>query len=155
MQELRRLLHDQRSSRNHAMQQLLSDFLASTDWGPLCHRLLPLLPDSGLLQVAQTLAADLHIERQQQKQSSRSTGSSSSKDSLLSCWCKKQCRVGAQLAAAARAAGGRATALQQQVLAAVEAGATTPAARLPCVSEPELLLLGCLQLAQQGRLQSL
>lgn len=148
-QELRRLLHDLRSSCHHAVQQLLSDFLASTDWGPLCQRLLPLLPDSGLLHVAHTLADDLHTARQGQQQA-HSSRSSSSKDSLLSCWCRKQCSVGAQLAAAAGATVWRPRALQEQVLAALQAAATTPAVQLPCVSEPLLLLLGCLQFAKQG-----
>jgi hypothetical protein len=147
------LLHEQHSSRHQPLQQLLSDVLASADWVTLCHRLLPLLPDQGLRQVAHTLADDLHSPQQaQQQQQQGRQGGNSNIISLLACWCREQTTHSAQLAAAAAAAAdGTAGVHQQQVLAALQAAAT-PAAQLACVTQPHMLLLGCLQSAQQGGL---
>lgn len=143
------MLHDQRSSRHQPLQRLLLDFLASADWATLCQRLLPLLPDKGLMQVAHILADDLHSLHQAQQQQQQ--GRQRSNSSLLGCWCRDQSTHSAQLSPVATAAtGGTAGDHQhQQVLAALQAAAT-PAVQLPCVSQPHMLLLGCLQSSQQG-----
>lgn len=112
------MLHDRRSSRQQPLQQLLSDFLAATDWALLCQRLLPLLPGRGLLEVACIAARDAHrfeVQRQQPKQQQerglgrdweRQRQGRDKQDGklLLSAWCSKQGAYWASHAAAAAAA---------------------------------------------------
>jgi hypothetical protein len=56
-QELRRLLLDSHSSRRRPLQQQLEVLVLTADWALLCQRLLPLLPEGGLLQVARALSS--------------------------------------------------------------------------------------------------
>jgi hypothetical protein len=163
MQELLHLLHDQRSSRYAPLLQLLSDFLATEDWALLCHQLLPLLPDRGLMQVAHALAHHTSIpQRQQQQQLSlqqqwqqqgQGRGSTNT-DSLLQAWCcgEQADREAQVAAAAAAAAGGPAEASLQGGLglSGLQAAAAVAAVRLPCVTDTHLLLVGCLQCADTG-----
>lgn len=151
-QELRRLLHEPRSSRQQPLQRLLSEFLASADWVLLCHRLLPLLPDSGLLQVVSILASTAMQAQQQgaqqqhsgsrgQQRRGNSTSSSASSSLLLSSWCSSAARLKASHVLPADCLESGKT-LEQEEVAALQSGATA-AAQLPCVTDSHMLLLGC------------
>lgn len=152
LQELARLLHDRRSSRHKPLMQLLSDYLASADWMVLCQRLLPLLPDNGLLQVAQVLAAGCHSHMQQHQQDQqqgaqrqRHQRAPASSD-LLGSWCAEQAAWVSQHAVSMAPPSAP---LQAAEVAALQSAAV-PAGDVLCTRDPHIVLLGCFQSGSNG-----
>jgi len=156
LQELTRLLHDRRSSRHKPLLQLLSDYLASTDWMVLCQRLLPLLPESGLLQVAQVLAADCHSHMQQRQQDQQQGAQRQQNQQrrppastgLLRSWCAEQAAWVSQHAVSMAPPSAP---LQAAEVSAWQSAAV-PAADVLCTRNPHIVLLGCFQSGSTGAL---